>query len=527
VHERLAIVGVSSGDQPLHNSSLTISLCVNGEIYNHKYLRQQLDQELGSTLPYATHSDCEVIIQLYQHKQPLQLCQLLDGMFSFVITDTEKERIIIARDPIGITSLYYGWTEDGTLMVASEYKALEGLCTRFEEFPPGHVYISDSEQPMQRYYNPIWLDEKYLPTAIPDLDILRSSFERSVIKRIEVCDVPYGVLLSGGLDSSLVAAVAARHAKSVQQICGSSWSPRLHSFAIGVNGSSDLVNAQIVADFLGTIHHSWQFTVQQGIDALRDVIYHTESYDVPTIRASTPMYLLSRRIKALGVKMVLSGEGSDEVFGGYLYFHKAPSPEEFHGESVRKISKLHCFDCLRANKSTMACGIEARVPFLDKDFLEVAMSIDPAYKMVNGKSLENDPRRAIEKYIIRKAFDTPDNPYLPDEILWRQKEQFADGVGYSWGDSLRALADSEVSDEQFAGASELFPHNTPKSKEAYYYRTIFQELFPSDSAQRTVEGGPSVGRCTSGAIQWDPSFQSNSNPSGRAIVGVHVSTPSV
>jgi len=526
VHERLSIVDVSSGEQPLHNESKTVSLCVNGEIYNHRELKKQLNDELGRSVYYSTESDCEIVIPLYENKTPFEMMSLLDGMYSFVITDSVNERVVIARDRLGITSLYYGWTSNGSLMVASEAKALENVCSRYEEFPPGHIFVSDAEPQLQRYYSPVWLDEKYLPTTLPNLVALRESFERAVVKRL-MCDVPYGVLLSGGLDSSLVASIAARHAaKRVEDAEQSAaWFPRLHSFSIGLKGSPDLISAKQVAEFLGTVHHSWEYTIQQGLDALKDVIYHIETYDVTTIRASTPMYLLSRRIKAMGVKMVMSGEGADEVFGGYLYFHKAPSPSEFHAETVRKLSKLHYYDCLRANKSTMAWGVEARVPFLDKDFLEIAMNIDPSYKMIHNGSdcVPNDPRRHIEKYILRKAFDTPDSPYLPDEILWRQKEQFSDGVGYGWIDSLRNLAETQVSDVQFQAAPHLFPHNTPQTKEAFMYRSMFSDLFPSDSAQKTVPGGSTVACSTSAAIDWDPSFKNSADPSGRSVAGVHVS----
>ena len=524
IHERLAIVGVDSGEQPLFNKDRTVSLCVNGEIYNHKQLKLDLDEGATEPYPYFTQSDCEVIIPLYERLNTIDVPRKLDGMYSFVITDTVNERIVIARDPIGITSLYYGWTKEGSLMVSSELKALEGVCERYEEFPPGHIYISDAPVPLQRYYTPVWWDEKYLPTTKPDLSILRNAFEKSVIKRL-MCDVPYGVLLSGGLDSSLVASIAARHAaKRIEDDEKSAaWFPRLHSFSIGLRGSPDLIKAKEVADFLGTVHHSWEYTIQQGIDALKDVIYHIESYDVTTVRASTPMYLLSRRIKAMGIKMVLSGEGADEVFGGYLYFHKAPSAEEFHKETVRKIKALHSYDCLRAHKCTLAWGVEARVPFLDKQFLDIAMTMDASYKMVHNGSdaVENDPHRHIEKYIMRKAFDDLENPYLPADILWRQKEQFSDGVGYGWIDSLRDLAESKVSDAQMNAAQHRYPENTPQTKEAYFYRSIFHELFPSDSAVKTIPGGPSVACSTAAAVEWDPSFKSRADPSGRSVAGVH------
>jgi len=534
VHERLAIVGVDSGEQPLHNSTRTVSLCVNGEIFNHRTLKAELDADRSEPHAYATNSDCEVIIALYEAycDRPEELTAMirrLDGMFSFVLTDTEREAVLIARDPYGKTSLYYGRMEDGTLMVASEMKALEGVCASYEEFPPGCVYYSAWEEPLQPYFTPKWFEESYVPdvSAVPDLMQLRGLFDAAVKKRL-MCDVPYGVLLSGGLDSSLVASIAAHYAANRVEDDSKSaaWFPRLHSFSIGLKGSPDLEKAQEVADFLGTVHHGFEYTIAQGIDALREVVYHLETYDITTIRASTPMYLLSRRIKAMGVKMVLSGEGADEVFGGYLYFHKAPNREEFQKETVRKIRALHSYDCLRANKSTMAWGVECRTPFLDDAFIEYAMTMDPAFKMIHrGASpagCEDDPHRTMEKYVLRKAFEDLENPYLPEDVLWRQKEQFSDGVGYGWIDSLRDWAASQVSDEDLAGAADRFPYNTPSTKEGYYYRSLFAERFPSESAARTVPGGPSVACSTAAAIEWDASFKNNADPSGRAVSGVHV-----
>ena len=483
-HERLAIVDILSGEQPLLNKSGTVALCVNGEIYNYQSIRGKLEAELGNDLYLATNSDCEPIIPLYEKNRTDDFLNELDGMFAFIISDEENELFIASRDPIGICSLYYGWGDDGSIYFSSELKALEGICPRYEEFPPGFSYNSKREQPLLRYYNPIWVDEKYLPTAPLELTDLRNVLEKAIVKML-MCDVPYGVLLSGGLDSSLVASIASRHAaKRIEdQERSDAWFPRLHSFSIGLKGSPDLANAKVVADFLGTVHHEWTFTPQQGIDALRDVIYHLETYDITTIRASTPMYLLSRRIKAMGIKMVLSGEGADEVFGGYLYFHKAPNPEEFHKETVRKMKALHYYDCLRANKSPLAWGVEGRFPFLDNDLLSLAMNIDPLFKTIIHDS--EDPRRGIEKYILRKAFDTPDRPYLPDSVLWRQKEQFSDGVGYNWIDSLKAFAETQVTDAQLESAVHRYPYNTPATKEGYFYRTIFASFYSSDSAQVT------------------------------------------
>jgi len=511
-HERLAIVGLDSGAQPLYNEDGTIALAVNGEIYNHLKLRSQLKKERN----FKTGSDCEVIAYLYEEDEMGDdFVNMLDGKFSFVVSQVKdgKRRFLAARDPIGVTSLYVGYGRDGSVWFASEMKSLVEDCEVVEEFPPGHYYSSKIGE-FRRYYNAKWVSEE-VPTTPLDLGLVSKTLENAVVKRL-MTDVPYGVLLSGGLDSSLIATIAARHAamrvedneKTV------AWWPRLHSFSIGLPGSPDLKAAKTASEFLGTVHHEFTFTVQEGIDALSDVIYHIETYDVTSIRASTPMYFLARRIKAMGVKMVLSGEGSDEIFGGYLYFHKAPSAEKFHKETCHKLKALSKYDCLRANKSTLAWGVEVRCPFLDRDFLDVAMSIDPTEKMIT--------KERIEKWILRKAFDNKEKPWLPDNILWRQKEQFSDGVGYSWIDSLKAYAEREVSDETMKNAARIFPHNTPVTKEAYLYRSIFAKHFPSESAARTVPGGPSIACSTPAAVEWEKSWKDRADPSGRAIAQVHV-----
>ncbi|KAL6757147.1 hypothetical protein V8C86DRAFT_2630165 [Haematococcus lacustris] len=512
-HERLAIMDPASGDQPLFNEDKSIIVTVNGEIYNYKELLQKI-LDKAPNRKFATNSDCEVISHLYELYGE-EVAGMLDGFFAFVILDTRNNSFYIARDPIGVTCLYIGWGRDGSIWVSNEMKCLKDDCARFQQFPPGHFYSSKTSS-FTRYYNPKhYLDFEAKPERFPstplDLRLLRTSFEAAVHKRL-MSDVPFGVLLSGGLDSSLVAAIASRHLGKAGGVWG-----KLHSFCVGLEGSPDLKAGKQVADFLGTDHHEFHFTVQEGIDAIGDVIYHVETFDTTTIRASTPMFLMSRKIKALGVKMVLSGEGSDEVFGGYLYFHKAPSKEEFHSETVRKIQDLHKYDCLRANKSTMAWGVEARVPFLDKAFLEVAMSIDPAEKMINKAA------GRMEKYILRKAFDVGEGevPYLPKEVLWRQKEQFSDGVGYNWIDGLKAHAESMVSDTQLQQAPHRFPDNTPRTKEAYWYRTIFESHFPQRAAADTVPGGPSVACSTPTAAAWDAAWAGKEDPSGRAVAGVH------
>ncbi|MBT0721646.1 asparagine synthase B [Rosenbergiella collisarenosi] len=505
-HERLSIVDVNNGAQPLYNADRTHVLAVNGEIYNHHALRNTLQDKYA----FQTGSDCEVILALYQEKG-LDFLDDLQGMFAFILYDTVKQSWLIGRDHIGIIPLYYGHDENGNLFVASEMKALVPVCKTISEFPPGS-YMSSDDHKIHRYYQRDWMDYENVAEAVTDKTALKDALEESVKSHL-MSDVPYGVLLSGGLDSSIISAITKRFAaKRVEDADQSdAWWPQLHSFAVGLKGAPDLKAAKEVADALGTVHHEINFTVQEGLDAIKDVIYHIETYDVTTIRASTPMYLMSRKIKAMGIKMVLSGEGADEIFGGYLYFHKAPNAKEFHEENVRKLAALHMFDCARANKAMSAWGVEARVPFLDKQFLDVAMRINPADKMCgqNGK---------MEKHILRECFSS----YLPQSVAWRQKEQFSDGVGYSWIDSLKEVASQQVTDQQLATASYRFPHNTPTSKEAYLYREIFEELFPVASAAECVPGGPSVACSSAKAIEWDESFKTMDDPSGRAV-GVHQS----
>lgn len=514
VHERLAIVDPESGAQPLYTPNRDIVLAANGEIYNHMEVRAKFPG-----FQFATQSDCEVILPLYEkYGVSPETCQALDGMFAFVLWDEAKKRYMAARDHMGICPLYIGWRADGGVMIASELKAIHTECTRLELFPPGHLYDS-ATQKFIKWYEPVWYSPSYVPSNPLNLSELRSKFERAVVKCM-MTDVPWGVLLSGGLDSSLVASCAARHAARHSK----KW-PTLHSFAVGLKGSPDLAAARKVADFLGTQHHNFEFTVQEGLDAVADVIYTLETYDTTTIRAATPMYLMARKIKAGGVKMVISGEGSDEALAGYLYFHKAPSKEALHKETVSKLQNLHYYDCLRANKSMSAFGVEPRVPFLDKDFLEYCMTLDPEVKMCKVRA-GDEKRGKIEKFILRKAFDTPDDPYLPEEILWRQKEQFSDGVGYSWIDSLRAKAMDKVSDSQWETRDKRFPFNTPGTREAYYYREIFESHFPGESARLTVPGGPSVACSTPAAIEWDEAFKklaesSGGECSGRSVAGVH------
>ncbi len=502
VHERLAIVGVTDGAQPLRTANGRFVLAVNGEIYNHRALGAAVDHE------FLTESDCEVILPLWRDRGAGFLNEL-NGIFAFVAVDAETGAWIIARDPIGVMPLYYGRAADGTLHVASELKGLADACVEVQEFPPGHVWTSASAAP-EPYYAPGWRTYESTVGRRVEPPALRAAFEAAVGRQL-MCDVPYGVLLSGGLDSSLVAACAVAHARRRVETEGSeeAWWPRVHSFAIGLDGSPDLAAARVAADFLGTVHHEMHFTVQEGIDALREVIWHLETYDVTTIRASTPMTLLARKIKAMGIKMVLSGEGADEIFGGYLYFHKAPSARAFHEETVRKLDQLHLFDCLRANKSMAAWGVEARVPFLDVEFLDVAMSMDAEQKLCGGGR--------IEKHALRIAFEGA----LPDSVLWRQKEQFSDGVGYSWIDSLKAHADAHVTDGEFVRASARFPHNTPASKEAYFYRGIFESHYPGDPAAALVPGGKSIACSTPAALEWDATFAAMADPSGRAVRGVH------
>ncbi|TMP27916.1 asparagine synthase B [Pseudoalteromonas rubra] len=499
VHERLAIVGVSSGAQPLYNPERTHILAVNGEIYNHKELAQKL------TVPFTfqTQSDCEVLLALYKQKGP-EFLDDLNGIFAFCLYDEQEGAYLIGRDHIGIIPLYTGRDQHGNFYVASEMKALTPICNQIEEFPPGH-YLYSKEGTLRPYYQRDW--QKF--EAVKDNEAAASTVKdalEAAVKRQLMCDVPYGVLLSGGLDSSVISAITQKFAarRIEDDDATEAWWPKLHSFSIGLEGSPDLAAAQKVADQIGTVHHPIHFTVQQGIDALKEVIYHLETYDVTTVRASTPMYLMARYIKAMGIKMVLSGEGADELFGGYLYFHKAPNSQEFHEELNRKVAKLHMFDCLRANKSMAAWGVEARVPFLDKEFVDIAMRTNPEYKMCK--------EGRIEKHIIREAFDG----YLPDEVLWRQKEQFSDGVGYSWIDSLKEYVNDKVSDQELASAEYRFPINTPDSKEAYYYRCIFESHFPGDAAAKCVPHGKSVACSTPEALAWDASFEQNADPSGRA-----------
>ena len=504
-HERLAIVDIEHGAQPLYGPDRRTVLAVNGEIYNH----QHLERTLAEPYPFQTRSDCEVILALYREKG-VGFLNDLSGIFAFALYDAERDRYLVARDPIGVMPLYTGRDEHGNFYVASEMKALAGVCRTIEDFPPGH-YLDSEVGEVRRYYEPAWREYEAVRNRACDVGALRDALERAVERQL-MCDVPYAVLLSGGLDSSVISALAQRHSKNRIEDGGltPAWWPQLHSFAIGLEGSPDLAAARDAARAIGTIHHELPLTVQEGIDALSDVIYHIESYDVTTVRASTPMYLLARRIKSVGIKMVFTGEGSDEVFGGYLYFHKAPNAAEFHAETVRKLDQLHKYDCLRANKSMAAWGIEARVPFLDREFLDVAMSVDSAEKMVTAQ-------RPIEKWVLRKAFEE----LLPGSIIWRQKEQFSDGVGYSWIDSLKALAGREVTDDELARAHYRFPVNPPQTKEAYFYRAIFDRHFPGDAPARCVPGGPSVACSTPAAVAWDAAFSQLADPSGRAVRGVH------
>lgn len=513
-HERLSIVDPQSGGQPLFSPDRKQILAVNGEIYNHRDIRT----EFAGKYEFQTGSDCEVILALYR-KYGINFMEQLSGIFAFALYDEERDEFLIARDPIGVIPLYIGYDADGTVYCASELKALEGLCDKYEPFLPGHYYWS-KECKMHKWYERDWTDYEAVKDRYTDcpsdeayksqVDDVRSALEDAV-KRQLMSDVPYGVLLSGGLDSSVISAIAKKFADKRVETDGKqdAWWPQLHSFAVGLKGAPDLGKARIVAEHIGTVHHEINYTIQEGLDAIRDVIYYIETYDVTTVRASTPMYLLARVIKSMGIKMVLSGEGADEVFGGYLYFHKAPDARAFHEETVRKLSKLHLYDCLRANKSLSAWGVEGRVPFLDKEFLDVAMRLNPAVKMCPGKE--------IEKKIVRDAFST----LLPEAVAWRQKEQFSDGVGYSWIDTLKAITTAAVSDEQMEHAAERFPINPPQNKEEYYYRSIFEEHFPSGSAARSVPSIPSVACSTAEALAWDAAFKNMNDPSGRAVAGVH------
>ncbi len=503
-HERLAIVDPTSGKQPIKSKDESLVLAANGEIYNHKEWRDHYQD----SYEFTTLSDCEVILALYKDKGT-EFLDDLNGIFGFALYDQTNNSYLIARDHMGIIPLYMGWDKNGTFYVASELKALEGICTKIELFPPGH-FLSSEDGKLTRWYSRDWMDYTAVKDNETNIETLREALDQAVHRQL-MSDVPYGVLLSGGLDSSITSALAKKYAdKRIESgDTDAAWWPRLHSFAIGLEGSPDLAAAQKVADHLDTVHHEIKFTLQEGIDALHDVIYHLETYDITTVRASTPMYLLARAIKAMGIKMVLSGEGADEIFGGYLYFHKAPNTEEFHNENVRKLDKLHQYDCLRANKSLAAWGIEGRVPFLDKEFMDVAMRLNPQDKMINGERME--------KWVLRKAFED----LLPESVTWRQKEQFSDGVGYSWIDTLKELANEKVSDEQFKNAQYRFPIQTPTSKEEFYYRSIFEVHFQSDTAALSVPSVPSVACSSPVALAWDESFKNQNDPSGRAVLNVH------
>lgn len=515
-HERLSIVDPESGGQPLFSPDGKQVLAVNGEIYNHKEIRERYKGRYD----FQTGSDCEVILALYRDKG-VNFLEDLNGIFAFALYDEEQDAFLIARDHIGVIPLYIGYNADGKVFVASELKALEGECERYEPFLPGHYYWS-KDPGMKRWYKRDWMEYDNVKDNTASSDAIRKSL-CAAVKRQMMSDVPYGVLLSGGLDSSVISAITESYAERRIETDSRSraWWPRLHSFAVGLKGAPDLAKARLVADHIGTVHHEINYTIQEGLDALRDVIYFIETYDITTVRASVPMYLLARVIKSMGIKMVLSGEGADEIFGGYLYFHKAPSAEEFHKETVRKLSKLHLYDCLRANKSLSAWGVEGRVPFLDKEFLDVAMRTNPKAKMCSvlpaSRSGEADPKASIEKRIVREAFED----MLPEEVVWRQKEQFSDGVGYSWIDTLKKITSEAVTDEQMAHAEERFPINTPLCKEEYYYRSIFEEHFPSESAARSVPHEASVACSTAVALEWDEAWKNMNDPSGRAVSGVH------
>lgn len=521
-HERLAIVNPESGDQPLYNKDRTLVLGVNGEIYNHLELREKLEARAPGKHTFLTGSDCECLLHLYAEDgldflAKNEIC----GMYAFVLWDKVNDIYIVARDTVGIIPLYMGWSSDGSVRVASELKALHQGCSRYEEFPPGHVFDSKSGE-RKMFYTPSWYDPSIVPTQQISLTALRESFERSIISHL-MSDVPYGVLLSGGLDSSLVASVMSRHCSRRVETDGKepAYWPQLHSFSVGLANSPDLTAAREVAQFLSTVHHEYVFTPQEGLDALKDVIYHLETFDVTTIRAATPMYLMARRIRASGVKMVLSGEGADEIFGGYLYFHKCPNATEFHEENVRKVKQLHLYDCLRANKAMMAWGVEARVPFLDRRFMETALSFDVKQKMC----VDEAGAKRIEKWILRKAFDLPGKrAYLPHNVLWRQKEQFSDGVGYTWIDSIKAHAEKMVTEQQMQTAAHRFPVKTPRTKEAYMFRDFFSQHFGENTAAAECVGWQDSIACSSAvALKWDASFQGRADASGRCVAGVHES----
>jgi len=503
-HERLAIVDPASGKQPLYSEDKKLILAANGEIYNHRELRKQFEGKYN----FQTESDCEVILALYKEKG-VHFIDEMNGIFGFAIYDVEKDEYFVARDHMGIIPLYMGWDANGTFYVASELKALEGVCTKIELFPPGH-YLTSKDGQLKRWYHRDWMEYDVVKENQTSINEIHDALEAAVHRQL-MSDVPYGVLLSGGLDSSVTSAIAKKYAsKRVESDdTQAAWWPQLHSFSVGLEGSPDLAAAQLVADHIGTIHHEIKFTIQEGLDAIKDVIYNLETYDITTIRASTPMYLMARVIKSMGIKMVLSGEGADELFGGYLYFHKAPNAKEFHEETVRKLNKLHMYDCLRANKSLASWGIEGRVPFLDKEFMDVAMNINPQDKMINGERME--------KWVVRKAFEN----YLPESVVWRQKEQFSDGVGYSWIDTLKQVVNTKISDEQLENAHYRFPIQTPQNKEEFYYRSIFEEHFPSDAAALSVPQEASVACSTKIALEWDEAFKNMNDPSGRAVANVH------
>jgi asparagine synthase (glutamine-hydrolysing) len=504
-HERLAIVDPASGNQPIFSEDRSLVLAANGEIYNHRALKENLSIDYN----FQTNSDCEIILALYKEKG-VDFLDDLNGIFGFVLYDETNDQYLVARDHMGIIPLYMGWDKFGTFYIASELKALEGVCNKIEIFPPGHFLFSRDSKPV-RWYDRDWMNYEAVSNNKTDLSLLQDALEDAVHRQL-MSDVPYGVLLSGGLDSSITSALAKKYSKNRIESDDqkAAWYPQLHSFAVGLIGSPDLKASKLVADHIGSIHHEVTFTIQEGLDAIKDVIFHLETYDVTTVRASTPMYLLARVIKSMGIKMVLSGEGADEIFGGYLYFHKAPNAEEFHKETVRKLEKLYQYDCLRANKSLAAWGIEGRVPFLDKEFIDVAMRINPRDKMID--------KNKMEKWVLRKSFES----YLPPSVAWRQKEQFSDGVGYDWIDSLKELVDVKVSDEMFSNAKFTFPFQTPISKEEYFYRAIFEEHFPSETAAKTVPSVPSVACSSPLALEWDKSFKNMNDPSGRSISNVHL-----
>ena len=503
-HERLAIVDPASGKQPLYSPDGQLILAANGEIYNHRELRKQIKSEYE----FQTESDCEIILALFKEKG-VDFVDDLNGIFGFAIYDVDKDTYFIARDHMGIIPLYIGWDKNGTFYVASELKALESVCTKIELFPPGHYFYSKDNEFVQ-WYKRDWVDFDAVKNNETSIKAIKEALEAAVHRQL-MSDVPYGVLLSGGLDSSVTSAIAKKYAQKRIESGDEkeAWWPQLHSFSVGLDGSPDLAAAQKVADHIGTVHHEIKFTIQEGLDAIKDVVYNLETYDTTTIRASTPMYLMARVIKSMGIKMVLSGEGADELFGGYLYFHKAPNAKEFHQETVRKLDKLHMYDCLRANKSLAAWGIEGRVPFLDKEFMDVAMRINPQDKLINGERME--------KWVVRKAFED----MLPESVAWRQKEQFSDGVGYSWIDTLKEVVDREVSDEQMKNAHFRFPVQTPLNKEEFYYRSIFESHFPSEAAALCVPQEPSVACSTKTALEWDEAFKNLNDPSGRAVAKVH------